>query len=222
MAFTLAEVLVTLGIIGVVAALTMPSLISHYKKQEVETKLKRFYTNINQAVKLSEVENGPVEYWNIPQSSEIGTVEEAEECYNRYFAKYLKTISTGIEHHIEYNNDGSELDYEFDYFLVKFPDGSAMSFSLSGGLNILFFTNASKVNTSRPAVDSFSFNLHKLMTVGSKNTVEPCTYLWDGTKENLISHPRYGCSAQTAGKAYCAKLIQMNGWKIPDNYPIKF
>lgn len=32
-AFTLAEVLITLGIIGIVAALTMPSLIANYKKQ---------------------------------------------------------------------------------------------------------------------------------------------------------------------------------------------
>ena len=32
-AFTLAEVLITLGIIGVVAALTLPTLISNYKKQ---------------------------------------------------------------------------------------------------------------------------------------------------------------------------------------------
>ena len=31
-AFTLAEVLITLGIIGIVAALTMPSLIANYKK----------------------------------------------------------------------------------------------------------------------------------------------------------------------------------------------
>lgn len=31
--FTLAEVLVTLGIIGVVAALTMPTLIANYRKQ---------------------------------------------------------------------------------------------------------------------------------------------------------------------------------------------
>ena len=33
-AFTLAEVLITLGIIGVVAAITMPSVIGHYKRQE--------------------------------------------------------------------------------------------------------------------------------------------------------------------------------------------
>ena len=39
-AFTLAEVLITLGIIGVVAALTMPSLIAHHRKVATASKLK--------------------------------------------------------------------------------------------------------------------------------------------------------------------------------------
>ena len=33
-AFTLAEVLITLGIIGIVAALTMPTLIGNYQKNK--------------------------------------------------------------------------------------------------------------------------------------------------------------------------------------------
>ena len=33
-AFTLAEVLITLGIIGIVAAMTLPTLIASYNKQE--------------------------------------------------------------------------------------------------------------------------------------------------------------------------------------------
>lgn len=36
-AFTLAEVLITLGIIGVVAALTLPSLINRTKNRELHT-----------------------------------------------------------------------------------------------------------------------------------------------------------------------------------------
>ena len=40
-AFTLSEVLITLGIIGVVAALTMPTLMANYKKQVTVTQLKR-------------------------------------------------------------------------------------------------------------------------------------------------------------------------------------
>ena len=37
-AFTLAEVLITLGIIGVVAAITLPTLTTKIKHKELETK----------------------------------------------------------------------------------------------------------------------------------------------------------------------------------------
>ena len=37
--FTLAEVLITLGIIGVVAAMTLPSVIHNYKKKEASSRL---------------------------------------------------------------------------------------------------------------------------------------------------------------------------------------
>ena len=40
-AFTLAEVLITLGIIGVVAALTLPALINNYEKSVVETRMQK-------------------------------------------------------------------------------------------------------------------------------------------------------------------------------------
>ena len=40
-AFTLAEVLITLGIIGVVAAMTMPSLITNYQKKVWTDQLKK-------------------------------------------------------------------------------------------------------------------------------------------------------------------------------------
>ncbi|MCI1273128.1 MAG: type II secretion system GspH family protein [Clostridiaceae bacterium] len=49
-AFTLAEVLITLGIIGVVAALTMPSLIANYRKQVIITQLKKTYSTLSQAM----------------------------------------------------------------------------------------------------------------------------------------------------------------------------
>ena len=39
--FTLAEVLITLGIIGVVAALTLPSLITNYQKKQIVAQLKK-------------------------------------------------------------------------------------------------------------------------------------------------------------------------------------
>ena len=48
-AFTLAEVLITLGIIGVVAALTLPSLIENHKKQVIVSRLNKVYSTLGNA-----------------------------------------------------------------------------------------------------------------------------------------------------------------------------
>ena len=60
-AFTLAEVLITLGIIGVVAAMTLPVLIQNNINRTVETRLAKFYSVFNQALKMAEVEYGDKE-----------------------------------------------------------------------------------------------------------------------------------------------------------------
>ena len=54
-AFTLAEVLITLGVIGVVAAMTMPAVIKNYKKHVTETKLKSAYSQISQLLAIGRV-----------------------------------------------------------------------------------------------------------------------------------------------------------------------
>ena len=48
--FTLAEVLITLGIIGVVAALTIPTLVANYQKKVTVTKVKKVYVTLNNAL----------------------------------------------------------------------------------------------------------------------------------------------------------------------------
>ena len=52
--FTLAEVLITLGIIGVVAAITIPSLIQNNQKRVIEAKLKEDYSILQQVMKYAE------------------------------------------------------------------------------------------------------------------------------------------------------------------------
>ena len=52
LAFTLAEVLITLGIIGIVAAMTIPSMISNFQKREIETRLKEDYSIFSQVNKM--------------------------------------------------------------------------------------------------------------------------------------------------------------------------
>ncbi len=51
-AFTLAETLITLGIIGVVAAITIPGLINNYKAKQLRTKYLKAYSTVAQAFKL--------------------------------------------------------------------------------------------------------------------------------------------------------------------------
>ncbi len=61
--FTLTETLITLGIIGVVAAMTLPALIQNYRNHVVETRLKKIYSGINQAILLAEKDYGDRKYW---------------------------------------------------------------------------------------------------------------------------------------------------------------
>jgi len=69
-AFTLAEVLITLGIIGVVAAITMPMLIGQYQKVVYETGFKKEYSAISNAISyLSLEENIKVCYLSFPIGS---------------------------------------------------------------------------------------------------------------------------------------------------------
>ena len=57
-AFTLAEVLITLGIIGVVAAMTIPTLISNYQNKQLKAKLNKTYSVLSQAVSMIYAETG--------------------------------------------------------------------------------------------------------------------------------------------------------------------
>ena len=86
-AFTLAEVLITLGIIGVVAAMTMPSLITNYQKKQTVTQLKKAYTELSQVIKSAEQENGMIETWDV--SSMLKGQEGADRFANEFLIPYI-------------------------------------------------------------------------------------------------------------------------------------
>ena len=60
--FTLAEVLITLAIIGIVAALTIPSVISNYQQQEFKTGLKKAVSVLNEAIQTNIAQDGETPY----------------------------------------------------------------------------------------------------------------------------------------------------------------
>lgn len=57
-AFTLSEVLITLGVIGIVTAITIPALINKYQKKVMATRLKESYVTITNTIRQAEYENG--------------------------------------------------------------------------------------------------------------------------------------------------------------------
>lgn len=56
--FTIAEILITLSIIGIVASLTIPSMMAEYQKQVYLTRLQKFYSQFQQGIKLYMSEQG--------------------------------------------------------------------------------------------------------------------------------------------------------------------
>ena len=104
--FTLAEVLVTLGIIGVVAALTLPTLIRNYEEKATVTKVKKVYTTLANAVQLATFEKGEYDmtsatisqdFWDylspyLKLSKDCGT---GEGCWSNEKIKFLHGANGG-------------------------------------------------------------------------------------------------------------------------------
>ncbi len=201
-AFTLAEVLITLGIIGVVAALTLPALINNYEKSVVETRMQKFYTNINSALKLSVVENGDMVDWKFPQN--YYDWEGSEEFFNTYLKKNLQYLKTVTNVSTRWPTYGIEVDLN---------DGSA--FVLSGTW-ITFYPNANK--KQRSGVDAFVFIINK-----DGNSVIPYggTLKLDETTIKKVNNEAYSCNGDSRSdqNRSCAAYIMKNSWKIPKYYP---
>lgn len=75
-AFTLAEVLITLGIIGVVAAMTLPSLVQKYQEKARVSQLKKTYSSLQQAYLRATVEYGTIDNWGLTTTNNVS--EDAE------------------------------------------------------------------------------------------------------------------------------------------------
>ena len=84
--FTLAEVLITLAILGVIAALIIPNIIQNYQERVTVSKVKKIYSTLNNALIQAQLENGPIETWDIGKS---GTGEGANKIYD-YISPYLE------------------------------------------------------------------------------------------------------------------------------------
>ena len=199
----------------------MPALIANQRKTEVETKLKKIYSVMNQAISMSVAEYGDVETWAADCGNSGSTTcntDEAIEWFNTYIGKHLEITSIEKKEDgkgfLVYLKDGSILGiqnyiYDMSYFIDKRATLSGDARTKSGRNKFAFRFNPT-LSTGQVAEQ----NKYTL-----KPTFEPFTWSWDGTEEDLYNNSIYGCKTGNGG--YCTKLIQNNGWTIPKDYPIR-
>lgn len=90
--FTLAEVLITLSIIGVISAMVLPNMIGHWEKKALETQTKHFYSMMTLAIHNYMADNHVDDLTDTPmfqERYEIDATRVKEEVDN-FFTKYLK------------------------------------------------------------------------------------------------------------------------------------
>ena len=89
-AFTLAEVLITLGIIGVVASLTLPSIIQRKIEKTTIVKLQKFTSTFENAFNMAIAEYGPVSQWFEGDVSQAGDCHEVWDKVIPYMPPIVK------------------------------------------------------------------------------------------------------------------------------------
>ena len=82
--FTLAEVLITLGIIGIVASMTLPSIINDYRDKETVTEVRKTYSDIYNAINNARISDG-----NINDNSVLFNPENSSTQTAQNFIKLL-------------------------------------------------------------------------------------------------------------------------------------
>ncbi len=228
-AFTLAEVLVTLGIIGVVAAMTLPSVISNYKKNVAETRLKHAYSLITQAIQIAEYENEigfPFEIGEAVNPDVNGySWENSQKLYELYFKKHIvaqKTYPKSYKPAYNHYTYGLKERYPVDNF--------SYYAELGNGVLLGLVRNSSK-----------SFSWYIILDKNAKQLVRGKNYFYiiftltkNGyvnewykkfSTEQLYEH----CGSNTNNllafvrqQGSCMEIIRRNSFNIPKDYPIPF
>lgn len=214
-AFTLAEVLITLGIIGIVAAMTLPTLITNYKKKQTVAQLQKVYSVLSQALQRSEVDNGEYEYWEEPIA--MGSAAYYKKYWHPYF-KIMKICNNYKD--CQYKGErpwftikGTPETLLFSHVQYRVPfltsDGALISISIASGESSIRY-NGIIVDLNGPkAPNAFGIDTFLFVMVPKRGIV-PDGYELTPTQVNTRCHSN-GFS--------CAAKIMQNGWEIKDDYP---
>ena len=220
--FTLAEVLITLGIIGIVAAMTMPALITKYQKQVTISALKKAYSVISQAVKNSEIDNGDMKDW--PVGAQITDVNQY---FDKYFRPYYKAPKLCMSH-TDCGYKGSSNVWKLKngtFYWVVTTDESRLLYSLSDGTVIFNPRNSTNAQGIPDYANYFFVDINGakkpnvvgndvfVFTMSDGKGVRPMCY--DKSYEDI----NFICKSGNSHANCCAAKIIADGWEIKDDYP---
>ncbi len=239
--FTLAEVLITLGIIGVVAALTIPVLMNNYQKSEYVTKLKKFYSQFNQASTLLTQDyncsnnlkcTGLFEYISEETPEEERDASESERIYKiaKEFAKKFKlardcsseeTIENcqGIVSSEWYDGSNPE-DYTSDYHFIT-ADGTSVLIDPSGDCHYdedIKMEHCGSVQVDVNGAKGPNFwgrDIFAFHLVNGKGIhLLPFGSTQNEHAEGWWSDEDNGCVSQTKAGTNCAGRVMGEGWQM--------
>ena len=226
-AFTLAEVLITLGIIGVVAAMTLPALLVKTKTSEYSARLKKFYSTMNQAIKMSELDNGPCEYWDYekltylsngadsPQEEKDSVAKESSDKASAFLDKYIRPYMKG-ERSDDFNWVTETKGVEIKAPGIKFHDGSAVYVKTGDCFDFAFDANGSAPPNER-GKDQFIF----MYCNKEHNAVKGQCFTPYWTKYTKNKPRQYWIEQCANQPYYCSALLFIDGWEFKKDYPFK-
>lgn len=230
--FTLAETLITLGVLGVLAAITIPGLISLNNKRIIQTRLKDTYSTILQGFKMAQYENGDLTFVNTKyDDADVNgySWQRSKDMFETYFTQVFKvtTIYPKGKAFPIYSADGKTLFSSSRYMVYyELTNGSVLGFMKSGNydgcvFDIILNPTKSKLLTGKDyftiAFQSDGYGNYSYKTLTSVNY-------------NASTHSKFlsYCSSNSRYPAYssspadfCTVLIVKNMFKIPGDYPIK-
>ncbi len=224
----------------------MPTLISNHKKRVVETKLQKAYSIIAQAMKFSENEHGDSDIWDFsPLIDGASNPQIVTQIDKEYFSKYLKNCQTENSNALVYGSGISMTRNQYyacsGFKIISQPLGNNTGanniYKVPTFLFIIYLNNIDKSDIAKTGTGKllgtdkflFTYQSNQLYTGGVSvgGTMNAVGVLHSRIHEDIgtgqckqpIGLDIGGVAEQ--GEA-CATMIQRNGWKIPDDYPISF
>lgn len=235
-AFTLAEVLVTLAIIGVVAALTIPTLMSSIENAGTASRVKKANSMLNQAIKMYMVDNdcigdlaacggfsggadgsGNGQAWNAIKPyfkiiKDCGT-KTGQGCFST--GTYYKLLNGNNYMYLDHLDRGKGILSDGFSILIENRDNCSADFSSTGQTalkqtcaNIFIDTNAIK-GPNKIGRDVFSFRVTKSGVVYPSGSLDDSEY--SSSEVPKCDPAATGHSLSAGGGHGCAARIIREG-----------